>query len=391
MIPYWNAYSFFVTYARVDNWKPGKGDASSRHTLDRWILSRLEWLRETVETSLNDYDATSAAGAIDTFIDELTNWYIRRSRRRFWKSEDDQDKAAAYATLYKVLCDMNRMLAPFLPFVTETIFQNLERAYEPSVNDSVHLAIWPTGASEARDKQLETEMSEVRGIVTIARSLRNEGNVRVRQPLPEIVVYGISEKFSAELENLILDELNIKRLQYCEDQSELFSYRAKADFQKLGPRLGRNLKEVAVGISNLDDDAIQRLLDVGMIDIAGNSVSKGEIILEQVAKDGYWVRSEGNLTVAVDNRINEHLRREWLAREFVHHVQNLRKEADLEVTQRIKIEFSSENEMCDAITAHLEYIKTETLANSLELVSDLPSGKDFNVGGLSGKITVNSV
>ncbi|NQT34797.1 isoleucine--tRNA ligase [bacterium] len=391
IIPYWNAYSFFVTYARVDNWKPVADTKPSGHILDCWIMSRLEWLREKVEVALDNYDVTTAAGAITTFIDELTNWYIRRSRRRFWKSEDDQDKASAYATLFRVITNLNRMLAPFMPFVSEVVFQNLERAYSSDKTDSVHLSEWLAPNPEARDIDLEQSMAITRNIVSIARSLRNEGGVRVRQPLSEIVVSGNGNKLGSELEALILDELNMKKLRYTEDQDELFSYGSKADFKQLGPRLGKRIKEISSAIADLDDASIRNFISTGSIQIEGEKIEKDDIIIEQIPKEGFWVRSDGALTIAVDNHIDKQLRSEWLAREFVHHVQNLRKEADLEVTQRINIQFKSSAEITDSVKEHTVYIMNETLALSLKDNTDLTAGSGFEVGNQSIRMVINTV
>ena len=389
IIPYWNAYSFFVTYARVDKCKPTDDYSPSPHTLDRWILSRLEWLHGSVEASLDRYDVTNATGNVITFIDELTNWYIRRSRRRFWKSEDDRDKHYAYQTLYRVLVDLNRMLSPFLPFMTEAIYRNLERAYDSDVTDSIHLSAWPAGNLEARDPELESTMERARTIVSVARSLRNEGGVRVRQPLPGIIVNG--SRLSEELETLIKDELNIKKMEYTDNEAELYRYEAKADFRLLGPKLGKDLKPISVKIAELDDSAIRELQDTGSIEIDGESIRSDEILLEQVPLEGYWVRSDGGLTVAVDNRIDRQLTGEWLAREFVHYIQNLRKEADYEVTQRIKIGFDAADEIRDAVFTHGNYIETETLAISIEHTLNLENGSEFKVGDQSGRVIIKTV
>ena len=396
IIPYWNAYSFFVTYARVDDWKPHPSSLiphpySSRHILDRWITSRLEWLREKVEGALDNYDVTTAAGAITAFIDELTNWYIRRSRRRFWKSEDDQDKASAYATLFRVLTVLNRMLAPFMPFVSEVVFQNLERAYSSDVKDSVHLSEWIPPDTEARDVDLEQNMAITRNIVSIARSLRNEGGVRVRQPLSEIVVCGNGIALGSELEALVLDELNMKRLRYIDDSGELFSYGSKADFKQLGPRMGKRIKEISAAIADLDDASIRSFISTGSIRLNGEEVREGDVIIEQIPKDGFWVRSDGELTIAVDNHIDEQLRAEWMAREFVHYVQNLRKEADLEVTERINIQFKGSGEIIDSVKEHTAYIMNETLALSVKGNDNLTEGAGFEVGNQSIKIVIDTV
>ncbi len=391
IIPYWNAYSFFVTYARVDNWRPDNSAKPSDKLLDKWILSRLEGVRQAVEEGLDNYDVASAASAITGFIDDLTNWYIRRSRRRFWKSEDDNDKQAAYQTLHKVLVNLNRMLAPFLPFLSEVIYQNLERGYNSNAVDSVHLIEWVKPLCE-RDMNIEVPMQQVRDIITIARSLRNEGNTRVRQPLPEVVIATEGDMtMHDDYEELILDELNVKAVRRVDDAGVLFSYRSKADFKALGPRFGKNVGKIANEIANLSDPAIRQLLTDGEIELAGESVYKDDVILAQIPVEGYWVRTEGALTVAVDHRITDELTSEWLAREFVHHVQNMRKEADLEVTQRIVIETNSDSDLRYALEQHEEYIKAETL--SVELKSSLEHDVDteYIIGNQKGNITIRIV
>jgi isoleucyl-tRNA synthetase len=391
IIPYWNAYSFLVTYARVDKWRPQQNPAPSTHLLDRWILSRLEGSRQEIEKALDNYDVTAAAGAIITFSDELTNWYIRRSRRRFWKSEDDLDKSAAYATLYKVIVALNRMLAPFMPMVTETIFQNLERAFVPEADDSVHLSKWPQPAAGARDAELERVMAVAREIASLARSLRNEGSVRVRQPLPEIVVKGVDESLSTELEELILDELNVKSIRFVSDDRELINHSAKADFKLLGPRLGGRLKAVSSAIAELGETEILNLLESDSIVVEGEKIARAEIIVTELPREGFWIRSEGGLTVALEHRISDELRREGLAREFVHHVQNLRKELDLEVTQRIKIAFNGTEQLYLAVENHRQYITAETLALELVRNHNLSAVDEIKIGDQAGKIQIYCV
>lgn len=391
IIPYWNAYSFFVTYAMVDDWKPGDNVKPSTRLIDRWIMSRLEWLRESVESGLDNYDVTAAADAVNAFIDELTNWYIRRSRRRFWKSEDDTDKKAAYHTLYAVMCKLNRIIAPFLPFVTEAVYQNIERGLNSSAHDSVHLERWPEPVPENRDEDLDREMSLVRQIVTLARSLRNEGGVRVRQPLPGIVVAGLEHELTQELTDLVLDELNVKSIRFEQDAETLFSYSAKADYKALGPRLGSKVKEVSNAISQWSREDISQLRQNRSQEVSGVTVSVDEVILEQVPVDGYWVRSDDGLTVAVDNRITVKLRNEWLAREFVHCVQNLRKDAELVVTQRIQLEYDGDSQLIEAVEHHTDYIATETLALSLINKRGLSLGSEAKVGDQVGRINVKNI
>jgi len=386
IIPYWNAYSFFVTYARVDGWKPNDADANSddekpkahslkpkadnnakanNNLLDKWILSRLEWLKMSVTNALEGYDAALAAANIGQFIDELTNWYIRRSRRRFWKSEDDRDKKAAYQTLYTVLMTTNRILAPFLPFLSEAIYQNLEKAYYINSFDSVHLASWPVSHPEWRDETLESAMAAVREVITLARSLRAEGGTRVRQPLPEMVVAGVIKSLMEPYQDVILDELNIKRLRFAYSAEELFIWRAKGEWKALGPRFGAKAKAMIETIAALAPNEVKQLAESGQVVINGEVIRRDEVTLTQEAAPGYWVRSENGVTVAIEHRVDDALLKEGLAREFVHHIQNLRREADLEVTQRIRIEYfdaTPEALVTRAFAKHKTYICAETLA-----------------------------
>lgn len=391
LIPYWNAYSFFVTYALVDGWKPEPDSELSKHELDRWILSRLEGLREEVESALESYDVTRAANAIGTHIDDLTNWYIRRSRRRFWKSEDDSDKRDAYNTLYFELKNLNRIMAPFLPFVTESVYQNLERGFEKGSPDSIHLCFWPEGNEKLRSKPLEEAMELTRRISSMGRALRNEGGIRVRQPLQEIVVAGVSEEFVNQYGELITDELNVKSFRVEPDRKALFSYRARGDFKTLGPRFGKNVKSVIQSIENLSDEDLDGLVKDGKITIGTETIMVGEVILTQESFDGYRVRSEGDLTVAINMVISENLRSEWLAREFVHHVQNLRRENDLEVTQRIQIDYSCDEMIKAAIKNNQTYICTETLANDLVFDDKLNEGEPVKIGDQKGKFKISII
>lgn len=402
LIPYWNCYSFFVTYARVDGWKPERVAADSNppdkvvgletdatwntvvglesdptrpNPLDRWILSRLVWLDESVRKGLDGYDVMSSAQAFSQFLDELTNWHIRRSRRRFWKSEDDSDKQLAYRTLHQVLSSMNRMLAPFMPFVSEVVYQNIERGFDASLPDSVHLAKWPEVDANMRDLELENKMDTVRRIVSLARSLRADNNVRVRQPLREVAIslpqISLPQTLDLDLEEMVLEELNVKNLRRVEEASDLFSWQAKGDPKSLGPKYGAKMKEVLAVVNGLEHSSIMKLLQDGKLEVSGLTLLKEDLILSQQPAEGFWVRSEGNITVAVRNIIDDELTSEWLVREFIHHIQNMRRDAGFEVTDRIAIDYCGDRVLRDAIVHHIRYIAGETLA--LSIVTTLES------------------
>ncbi len=386
LIPYWNAYSFFVTYARVDGWHPSPDAPRSQRTLDRWILSRREWLREELDTAMLGYDVARASAALNSFIDDLTNWHIRRSRRRFWKSEDDRDKADAYNTLYRAMSDLNRLMAPFAPFVSEAVYQNLERGFNGSLPDSVHLCMLPEAHPDWRDLPLEGTMDRARRIVSMGRALRNEGGKPVRQPLQELVIAGLTEALPKEYIELIADELNVKALRFVEETKSLYTHHAKANFKALGARLGKRMKEFATLIEQLDDDALQPLLRDGRMTLSGEAFSDADIVISVEAVEGYWIRTEGGLTVAVDYRVSRELYQEWLAREFVHQVQNMRRDADLEVTQRIRVAYVCDDELADAVRKHREYIQTETLSLDLLRKTGALIGDAIKIGDQSGWI-----
>ena len=391
LIPYWNSYSFLVTYLTVDKWKPSPADRVSTQPLDRWILSRFEWVRGEVEISLENYDVAKASNAITIYLDELTNWYIRRSRRRFWKSQDDGDKRDAYQTLYTVICKLNRILAPFIPFTSEVIYQNLERQFESNSSDSVHLCSWVEAEDANRDLSLEHQMATTRKIVSAARALRNEGGIRVRQPLREVVVAGINSDINSNYINLIKDELNVKNVRITSDPEELFSYKVTPNFKVLGPKVGAKMKEVAALISELDSEQISRLADDEQLELNGFSVSREDLIFTQQPASKYWVRNVDDLTVAVAHAIDHELRQEWLAREFVHHVQNLRRAADLKVTQRIRILYSRGSEINDAVHQHQEYICNETLAVKVDEEDVIENGEELVVGKISLTLTISAM
>ena len=255
----------------------------------------------------------------------------------------------------------------------------------------MHLVKLPEEDSDARDVELENKMALAKEMVSIARSLRNEGRVRVRQPLPEIILYGVDGRLTDEMKYLVLDELNIKQLKYIDSDEELFSYQAKADFKKLGPRLGQKLKKISTSIASLEDGKIRELLESGFVVIKDERIDLDEVIVSRVQKEGYWVHSTGDMTIAVNHSIDSVLRSEWLAREFVHHVQNLRKDADLEVTQRIRIRCDASGELRDSVNNNKDYIATETLAVYIECLDELTKGAECKVGDQSCRIGIKTV
>jgi isoleucyl-tRNA synthetase len=382
LIPLWNAYSFFVTYANVDGWTSDRAPAAaSPNVLDRWILSSLDTLTDSVTRAMDEYDLQRAVRPFVAFIEDLTNWYIRRSRRRFWKSQDDADKAYAYATLYRVLLVLSKIAAPFVPFVSESIYRNLRTSDMP---ESVHLCDFPIADRSRRDTALEAEMATVMAVVRLGRQLRAEHELKVRQPLAALYVVSGSAVVRRQVDayrDLIADELNVKDVVTDHRETRLADLKAKADFKKMGPVMGRNMKAAAEAIARLSSEAIEAILEGNLLDLAvpdagGKPVrlDADSLVVERLPKPGLVVASEGDVVVAVDEKLTPDLVREGLAREFVNKVQNLRKDSDLNVTQRIRVAFGSDPDVVAAIQAHRDYVSGETLSVAVEGGDVSPEG-----------------
>ncbi len=374
LLPLWNAYTFLVSYARVDGWTPDRSRAEARALtqLDRWILARLNQVIAGVTERLDDYDAYGATLLVEPFVDDLTNWYIRRSRRRFWKSEQDADKNAAYATLYQVLTTLCRLLAPFVPFVTEAMYQNLVRAVDPAAPESIHHTDWPQADPAAVDEALLERMALARRISALGHAARASRGLKVRLPLSRALVYlASSEGLDEELLALLREELNVKEVVRVEDVGELFSYRVLPDNRVLGPRFGPRFPMVRAALAAQDPKAVVRRLRSGLplrLTVDGGEVEllPEEVLIQEEPQEGLAVASERDLIVAVDTRITSELRAEGLAREVVRRIQNLRKEAGFNLDDRIETVYQAEGELAEAIAAWREYLMAETLSVILE-------------------------
>ena len=353
LIPWWNAYSFFVTYANVDGFADEEVRfPDSPNVLDRWIVSSMETLIADVTAAMDAYDLQKSVRPFVRFIEDLTNWYIRRSRRRFWKSQNDGDKMCAYRTLRYVLVQLAKVAAPFTPFIAEEIYRNLKGAGDP---ESVHLCDFPTANAAARDLPLEARMAAVQTVVELGRRLRADNDLKVRQPLSAIRIAGADVK---GLEDLIEDELNVKAVQYVADETELCDVSYKANFKTLGRKCGPKMKAVAAAIAALKGFS-------GSAEIEGVAIDAEDVLVTRAPKAGLAVASEGSVVVGIETALTPELVAEGNAREFVSHVQNMRKEADFEVTQRIRVTVAADDEMRAAIEAHREYVMGEILATEL--------------------------
>ncbi|RPH92701.1 isoleucine--tRNA ligase [candidate division KSB1 bacterium] len=372
ILPLWNSYTFFVTYALIDKWQPQTAKAAPT-LMDRWIISEYHRMVASVTEALENYDVASAAGAVTRFLDLLTNWYIRRSRRRFWKSENDTDKATAYATLYEILSGLVHVLAPFLPFLSEYIYQNLVRGLNSSAPESVHLAAFPVADSTLRDEALESRMERILEAVTLARALRQERNLKVRQPLSGmmwIVPDESTEEDLAPFLQIIGDELNVKTVKLRHDDRDLVTRSASANFKVLGKRVGSRMPEVAKVVAALTDEQIQTIEAGGTHRFEDIELRLEDIQVRRSEKPGLAMKSDGFMTVALDTELTPDLEAEGLAREVVHHIQNVRKQMGFEIADRIAIIMDMEApELKNAVRVHQDYICRETLGVDLEYKS----------------------
>ena len=379
-----NTYSFFAMYANIDGftYSGSQIPVSDRVEMDRWIISRMNTTVKLVDEYLDDYEPTKTARTIENFVDELSNWYVRRNRRRFWKEGKSLDKQAAYQTLYECLVDLAKLISPIAPFLGEWLYQRLNEVTEVD-EESVHISFYPTVEETAIDKQLEHRMELARHISSMVLSLRNKLELNVRQPLSRIILPVEKEEDRQAIESvkeIILDEVNVKKVQFVDDDSGIVHKSAKPNYPKLGSKLGSKMKPVASKVDELTTEEITEYEETGSIELdlgEQGIVQLGEDSLEiiRTGLEGWSVETEKGLSVALDTELTEDLIQEGLAREFVNRIQNMRKEADFDVEDRIIIGFNGSEELEEAVTEMKDYIKSETLAE--EISSEKLEVSDF--------------
>ena len=374
---WWNTYAFFVLYARLD-----KSDVTAdvpvtrRPEIDRWILALLQRTIETVTACLDAYDAQGAGQAIEAFVDQLSNWYVRRNRRRFWKAAAGEDKQSAYLTLYECLDATNRMMAPFMPFTAEAVYSNLVRTVDPAAAASVHVAAWPEADESKKNEALIADFDAAQQVVALGRAARNTSRVRVRQPLPRLLVRAPNRAAAGAITRLeahILDELNIKRLELAEQDADLVQYRIRPNLPRVGRRFRSLVPTIRRALEEASDPmrrAIARAVAGGesyRLEAGGETLDleAEDFLVESTSAEGYSSAEEGGYLVGLDTRIDDPLRREGLARELVRTVQEARKQAGLEVSDRIRLSVSGSAAVGAALEEHRAYVMEETLSNEL--------------------------
>ncbi len=398
-LPLWNSYSFFVTYANIDKWAPQKAKAITEsrglsgagmkknfrpaHKLDQWILSELHELIQTVTGAMDNYNLTDATRPMLDFVDNLSNWYIRRSRRRFWKSENDDDKFDAYQTLYLVLLDFSRLLAPFMPYLADEIYRNL------TGEASVHLADWPKPNKRLIQAALNEEMAVVRKIVTLGHCVRDKANIKVRQPLATIQIglpKSTDQKMVLAQKEVICEELNVKNLQILEDVQEVVTRVVLPNARLLGPKYGKDVQKIIQKAKAGDFE----ILPDGRVKIEKFILELEEVMVGFHGKQGFDVASENGISVVLDTVVTDELKSEGHARDVVRFIQDLRKEAGYNVDDRIYVMISADDPIRSAVTDFADYISRETLALELRQKGDMEWDKEklVDIDGVEVKIAV---
>ena len=385
----YNTYSFFALYANVDGFTYAEEDVpvAERPEIDRWILSLLNSLIKQVDDCLNDYEPTKAGRLITDFVnDNLSNWYVRLNRKRFWGSSMSADKLSAYQTLYVCLETVAKLMAPIAPFYADRLYMDLVSVTGRDTTVSVHLAKFPEADNSLIDSELEARMQMAQDVTSMVLALRRKVNIKVRQPLQCIMVPVADEDQKRHIEavkDLILNEVNVKELKFVDGASGVLVKKVKCDFKKLGPKFGKQMKAVAAAVNGMAQDEIAELEKNGSytfnIDGLSAVVEAGDVEIYSEDIPGWLVANEGKLTVALEVTVTEALRREGIARELVNRIQNIRKSSGFEITDKIKVTLSKNPLTDDAVNEYNTYICNQVLATSLELADEAAEGVELDM------------
>lgn len=397
----YNTYSFFALYANVDGFTYAEPEVpvSERPEIDRWILSLLNSLVKDVDACYTDYEPTKAGRLITDFVnDNLSNWYVRLNRKRFWGSSMSADKLSAYQTLYVCLETVARLMAPIAPFYADRLYMDLTSVTGRDNVVSVHLANFPVADESLIDKELEARMQMAQDVTSMVLALRRKVNIKVRQPLQCIMVPVVDEEQRRHIEavkDLIMSEVNVKELRFVEGDSGVLVKRVKCDFKKLGPKFGKQMKAVAAAVSGMTQEEIARLEREGsytfILDGAEAVVEAADVDIFSEDIPGWLVANEGRLTVALEVTVTDELRREGIARELVNRIQNIRKSSGFEITDKIDIVLSKNPNTDDAVTEYNTYICNQVLANSLTLADEVADATELSFDDYSLMIKVTKL
>ena len=393
----WNTYAFYVLYAEIDQFDPTKYtlDYDKLSVMDKWLLSKMNSMVKAVDDNLGNYRIPEAARALDDFVDEMSNWYVRRSRERFWAKDMPQDKINAYMTLYTALVTVAKAAAPMIPFMTEDIYQNLVRSVDKSAKESIHLCDFPKVNEAHIDKELEENMERVLKIVVLGRACRNKSNIKNRQPIGKMFVkagFELPEFFK----EIITEELNIKEVEFTEDVRAFTSYSFKPQLRTVGPKYGKFLGKIKEALASLDGNAAMDKINAGeplTFDFDGNEVvlEKEDLLIDMAQVEGYVSESDGNVTVVLDTNLSEELIEEGFVREVISKIQTMRKEAGFEVMDKIIVNVDKNAKIEDIINNNLDEIKLEVLAEKVEFGKMSGYSKEWNINGENVSLGVEKI
>lgn len=394
----YNTYSFFALYANIDGFAYEEYDIDfkKRPEIDRWILSELNTLIKEVDKHYGDYEPTKASRLIADFVlENLSNWYVRLSRRRFWKGDYKEDKISAYQTLFTCLKTVAQLMAPIAPFYADRLFKDLSQAIKNNREESVHLALFPKFNDDQIDHRLEDKMHKAQIISSLGLSLRKKEKIKVRQPLNKILIPVLDRELRNEIEevgNLIKSEINVKNIEFIDDTSGLLIKDIKPNFKTLGPRFGKSMKQVVQQINSFGDNEINQLEKGNAVSVSVDqqdiNITKDDVVIQSQDIDGWKVATSGNLTVALDISIDKKLAHEGIARELVNRIQNIRKENGFDVTDKVEIRLKEDEALHQAVNENLTYIKNETLASSLIFADLIEDGVDVDFDDINTTIDI---
>jgi isoleucyl-tRNA synthetase len=365
----WNVYAFYVLYADIDNFNPNDYEyKSSSNVMDKWIISKLNSLIKTVDNNLDNYRVTESARAMSDFVDELSNWYVRRNRARFWQSEMTEDKVAAYMTLYSVLEKFILLAAPFVPFITEEIYQNIVRNADKDAPLSIHLCRYPEAENEAIDEKLEDEMEVAYRIVQLGRAARNDANIKNRQPLSRMLVNFKKESLPEYYIDIIKDELNIKEVMFTDSIEEYVEYGFKMNYPVLGPKFGKLVPKIGEALKSASPFEASRSIKTEgtfKLNVAGEEVAltTDDVEVTMKGREGFAFAAYGGISIILDKSLTEELVNEGFVREIISKIQNTRKDSGFEVADRIAFYYYGNEKLDKIVTENLDFIKSETLAD----------------------------
>ena len=389
----YNTYSFFALYANVDGFEYKEADVpmEKRPEIDRWILSLLNTLVKNVDACYNDYEPTKAGRLISDFVnDNLSNWYVRLNRKRFWGGGMTEDKLSAYQTLYTCLETVAKLMAPIAPFYADMLYSDLIAVTGRDQVVSVHLAKFPVCDETLVNTELEARMQVAQDITSMVLALRRKVNIKVRQPLQCIMIPVVDEEQRTHIEavkTLIMNEVNVKEIKFVDGAAGVLVKKVKCDFKKLGPKFGKQMKAVAAAVAEMSQEAIAELEKNGsytfVLDGAEAVVEAADVEIFSEDIPGWLVANEGRLTVALEVTVTEDLRREGVARELVNRIQNIRKSSGFEITDKINITLSKNTQTDDAVNEYKDYICNQVLATSLTLVDEVQEGTELNFDDFS--------